>query len=601
MNEEKRRKAPIFATIRRALSMVIQSGNFGSLMPNVVWILCGAVTSITAILNKNFLNAAAEVVKGNGKAFDTAVFWLVIWAVVEIGMMAMEMVSDCLSGRMWMQLEMFVEEKVLGQVSRLKMRYLDDREDQKKIRNVKGNFSSKISNVTWAVMRVLNVTVTLITSIVVIASENWIIAVLVLVTTIPSILISRLRTEQEYYMGQTQSFDGQMQRYLGLVLSKRKYVKEMRFYQLYDYIGEKYDKTVFAMLKERMKVNRRFFGFGLVSDVITFGAIAVSLLLISVDIFHGKAGIGSFVLIYSTVQTLQGALRSMFADMDRIGDNGRYLEDYEEVMSFETEEDGKDSAAMDADAPLTVTFDHVSFCYPGSDREVLKDVNLTIRPGEKIAIVGENGSGKSTFVALLTGLYEPTKGRILINGKPLADVLRYLRGRISVTTQEFFHLEGTVAENVRIGDYGHPHTDEEVRRVLDQAGVLADIDAYEQKEQTNLGNLYPGSVDLSGGQWQKLAMARNLIKSGAQLMILDEPTAALDPMAESKLYHDFTQLTKDKGVVLISHRLGATRLADRVLVFDDGRIVEDGSHKALLHEGTLYYQMYQAQSQWYTA
>lgn len=601
MNGEKRKKAPIFATVRRALSLVIQSGSMCALTLNTIWILCGAATSITAIFNKNVLNAAAEVIKGDGQAFHTAVFWLIIWAAVEIGKTLLDVVMDYFDTRMWMGLELFVEEKVLGQVSRLKMRYLDDREDQKKIRNVKGNFSGKISVVTWSVIDLLNVAVRLITAVVVIANENWIISVLVLVTTIPSILISRLRTEQEYLMGQSQSFDGQMQRYLGLVLSKRKYVKEMRFYQLYDYIGEKYDKTVFSMLKERMKVNRRFFGFGLLSDLFTFGAIAVSLLLISVDIFHGKAGIGSFVLIYSTVQTMQGALRQMFADMDRVGDRGRYLEDYEEVMSFETEEDGKDSAAMNADAPLTVTFDHVSFCYPGSEREVLKDVSLTIRPGEKIAIVGENGSGKSTFVALLTGLYEPTKGRILVNGKPLADVLRYLRDHISVTTQEFFHLEGTVAENVRIGDYGHPHTDEEVRRALDEAGVLSDIDAYGQKEQTNLGNLYPGSVDLSGGQWQKLAMARNLIKSGAQLMILDEPTAALDPMAESRLYQDFSQLTKDKGVVLISHRLGATRLADRILVFDDGRIVEEGSHKELLREGTLYEQMYQAQAQWYSA
>ncbi len=602
MEEEKRKKANVFLTVKRAMKLMLESRKLKIWVFNSVFILLGAVTSVTAVLNKNFLNSAADVLAGTDGAFSAALFWLSVWAAIEIGDKVLQLILDRATGRMWTEMESFVKQRVLDKVGRIQFSYFDDREEQKKIRNVKGHFAAKVSNVTSSVISILRSGVTLVTVLAVILSENWLIALLIFITAIPSILISKKHNDQQYWMSQGQSFDEQMQRYLGLVITKRKYVKEMRFYQLYHYMEDKYDKSVTAMLKQKLKLAKGYLLASLSSGLLLHVAIAASLVLISVDIFNGKANIGSFMLIYSTAGSLQSVLQSIFSRLDDIGDKGRFLEDYENVMQYEEEyyagKDGEETA-QGKNTPLEIVFKHVSFTYPGSEREILKDINLTIRQGEKIAVVGENGSGKSTFVSLLAGLYMPTKGEILVNGKPLNDVLGYVRDKISCTTQEFFHLEGTVEDNVRIGDFEHAHDEEEIREALRKADLLEEVDKLEQKEKTYLGNLVEGGTDLSGGQWQKLAMARNLIKTGAQLMIMDEPTAALDPNAETKLYQSFAELTEDKSVLLISHRLGAARLTDRVLVFHDGRIVEDGSHDSLLSKNGLYTKMYNAQSQWY--
>lgn len=325
------------------------------------------------------------------------------------------------------------------------------------------------------------------------------------------------------------------------------------------------------------------------------------------DILAGKCGIGSFVLIYSSAQNLQNSMNSIFACFNMIGSEGRYLEDYDTVMNFEEEQtditEGHNTLdnenAESLQEGIELDFKDVHFTYPGSDREILKGINLKIRQGEKIAIIGENGSGKSTFVSLLNGLYSPTKGEVLVNGKDIKEQLGILRKKMSCTLQDFGEYDFTIAENVRIGDLANVHTDKEVREALKKAGILEYVDTLKAGMETPLGNHAEGSVDLSGGQWQKLAMARNLIRADASIMIMDEPTAALDPVAESRLYQEFQNLTGDKTVLLISHRLGATRLADRILVFSDGQIVEDGSHEELLKQNGLYTQMYTAQSQWY--
>lgn len=595
--EEKRKKAPVVKTIIRGVSLVYESGELKALLFNIVWILTGAIASISALFNKNFLNAAADVVLGKSGAIRLAVLWLLIWSAVEVGQRVLYMISARVSANMTWNMDYYLSQKLFRKVSHIRLRYFDDREEQRRIRNVKG-FSWKIWEVCTSAIQILRSCVTAVTAIAVLAGENWKIAVLICVTSMPAVLIGKRQTDDQYYMSQGQSFDEKMQRYMGLVITNRKYIKEMHFYQLYDYMGEKFDKTVISMMKQKVTLAKKYLLAGLASDLVAYVAIAVSLLMISADIFHGRVGIGSFILVYSTAQTLQGTLKQMFEALDTIGDQGRYLEDYDAVMAFE--EEAVDQG-IDEEAGVEIAFEHVYFTYPGSEREVLTDINLTIHAKEKIAIVGENGSGKSTFIALLTGLYAPTKGRILVNGKDISQMLGFLREHISCTTQDYFQLHGSIEDNVLIGDCTHAHNDGDVREALRKAGLLDAVERYEGKEKTNLGNLYKNSVDLSGGQWQKLAMARNLYKSGASLMILDEPTAALDPLAESKLYHDFSKLSSDKGVVLISHRLGATRLAERVLVFHEGKVAEDGTHEELLRADGLYTQMYHAQAQWYVS
>lgn len=595
MSEQKRKRAPVAATVCRALRIVWQSGSGRDLCFLFVWIAFGAVGSLSAVLNAKFLNAAALVVEGKSGAVETAALWLGIWAVLMLLIRCVDTIKSYCLTRMRMAVAFFLEEKSLEKVSQIKLRYFDDREAQRKIRSVKGALNGAMSNIVMNAMEFLRVIFTVLTSFFVVFQSNWFIALFILVTTIPAIMIERRYTEKKYRLSQENSFEKEMQRYLSLVMTKRKYSKEMRFYRLYDYIEDKYDQSVMAVHKQQMKEDKLHLAATLGAALFTYGAIAIALILVSMDILKGTAPIGTFILVYNSARLLQDALRGVFQGVDAISSEGRYLEDYETIMSFEEEAVSDIGNLQQAE----IRFEHVSFSYPGTGREVLRDVNVTIRPGEKISIVGENGSGKSTFVALLTGLYVPTKGRILVNGKDYTNHMSTLRTIMSCTMQEFMQHQATVEENVMIGDIAHTHGKEEVLQALQKAGLETTIDQLPQQEETFLGNLYDNSVDFSGGQWQKLAMARNLIKDTASIMILDEPTAALDPMAEAQLYRDFSELTQDKTVILISHRLGATRLTERVLVFDDGRIIEDGTHAMLLDADKKYAQMYNAQAQWY--
>lgn len=597
-NKEKRKRSPIFATIRRAVRLVVKSGNAKNLIITTIWMALGAVTSFTAVFNEKFLNAAAEVIDGNSSFMSIAIKWLIIWGVVEIVISLASLINSKVAVELREELSYYVSERTLNKICKIRLKYFDDREAQKKIRFAKNGLGQRVSQVTDSTLGMIRSSITFISAFFILMQTSWVIAVIVFVSVIPAVILEHIKTEKYYELNQWQSFEGQMQRYLALILIKRKYIKEMRFYQLYDHMQKKYDESVETLDKQQMKLAKTFLYSGTATSLLTYGAIAVSLAIISSQIFSGAAQIGAFMLVYNTVRNMQNTLFSIFSCLNVIGDQGRYLEDYETVMAYE-EEPQADTNIVDKTDGLEIIFENVSFAYPNTEREVLKDINLTIKQGEKIAIVGENGSGKSTFVALMTGLYEPTKGRILVNGVDISKSLGLLRAKMSCTMQDFLHHNDTVAENILIGDITQPHTEEEVAIALEKSGMAAYVDELTNGAQTYLGNLYPESTDLSGGQWQKLAMARNLIKQDACMMVMDEPTAALDPLAESKLYEEFSNLTGDKTVILISHRLGATRLADRVLVFDDGKIVEDGTHEQLLNNNQLYTTMYQSQAQWY--
>ena len=250
---------------------------------------------------------------------------------------------------------------------------------------------------------------------------------------------------------------------------------------------------------------------------------------------------------------------------------------------------------------IGIEIKHLSFCYPGSNKSTVEDINLTINQGEMLVLVGENGAGKTTLGKLLGRLYDPTSGTIAWNGKDLRSYsLAYVRSRIAVVMQDYARFPSTVRENVGFGDLLSLSDDTAINQAISEAGISAKVNSLAAGLETPLGKQLEDGIDLSGGQWQRIAIARALMRlSTAEVLIFDEPTAALDPKTEHEIYSIFRQIAAGKTTIVISHRLGLAKIADRIAVMENGKIVEIGTHDELIASNGIYCSMFTRQASSY--
>jgi ATP-binding cassette subfamily B protein/ATP-binding cassette subfamily C protein len=247
-----------------------------------------------------------------------------------------------------------------------------------------------------------------------------------------------------------------------------------------------------------------------------------------------------------------------------------------------------------------IRFENVSFTYPGGIKPVLNGISLHLKPGEKLAIVGENGSGKTTLIKLLTRLYTPESGRILLDGLDLEEWdIEVLRRRIGVIFQNFVRYQFTVGENVGVGDVDYLEDKDRWEVASDKGMARPFIESLPQSFSTQLGRWFKGGQELSGGQWQKIALSRAFMRTGADILVLDEPTAAMDAEAEVRIFDHFRTITQNQMVVLISHRFSTVRMADKIVVMADGELLEQGTHEELLKLGGRYARLFSIQAAGY--
>lgn len=373
----------------------------------------------------------------------------------------------------------------------------------------------------------------------------------------------------------------------------RLYRQDKLIMKIKNYAFDLHKKAFRTMESKRYKINMPLTFTGILLEAIIYVFVCVYALL-------GTFGIGSIVKYVGFVETITGCITSYFAVFADIKYNTPFVEDY--LAYFDIPQkmyQGSLTVEKRDDNEYYVEFKDVSFKYPGSDTYALRHVNMKFKVGEKLAVVGMNGSGKTTFIKLMYRLYDPTEGEILLNGVNIKkyDYDEYL-AMFSVVFQDFKLFSFTLGENVASGS---DYDDDEVVSALNQSGFGERLTTMPNGIKTSLYKDFDkNGVEVSGGEAQKIALARALYKN-APFIILDEPTAALDPMAEYEIYSKFNEIVGDKAAIYISHRLSSCRFCDKIAVFDNGQIVQRGSHDELVADKSgKYYELWHAQAQYYT-
>jgi ATP-binding cassette subfamily B protein len=388
--------------------------------------------------------------------------------------------------------------------------------------------------------------------------------------------------------------------YLRVLGASKESAKELKLFGLGDFVSSEYQRLSNEIYDQNVRLAGRRFRLGALLSVLSSLGYYGAYSWVVYQTVNGRLSIGTMTFLAGAIAGASSNIQSIFSTFSSIADQALFLTDLLEFFAVKPKIVSR-PGALPAPRPIRqgFVFENVGFAYPGNSRLVLKELNLRLEPGERIALIGENGQGKTTIVKLLTRLYDPTYGHILLDGEDLRSYsIEDLHKEIGVIFQDFMRYEMAVRSNIGVGRIHDLDNSDAVeiaaRKSLADAVVRRLPGGYDQM----LGRRFEGGVDLSGGEWQKVALARAYLRD-AQLLILDEPTAALDARSEYEVFQRFAELTSGKMAVLISHRFSTVRMADRIVVLDEGQIVEEGSHDRLISLHGRYAQLFELQASSY--
>ncbi len=426
----------------------------------------------------------------------------------------------------------------------------------------------------------------------------WAVLILVL-AGLPAFVAETHFSGEAFRLFRWRSPETRQQMYLETVLAREDYAKEVQLYDLGPEFLHRYRKIFEKLYGEdrRLTIRRDVWGFfmGLIGSLAFYGAYG----WIAISTVFGRITLGQMTMYLMVFKQGQTAVSAILSSIGGMYEDNLYLSNLYEYLEQPVEpHHGQAVTALVANDGLR--FEDVWFTYPGQASPALQGITLHVRPGQSLAVVGVNGAGKTTLIKLLTGLYTPARGRILLDGRELGDWDQAtLRRRIGVIFQDFARYQLKVGENIGVGDVTRLG-DETLWRSAAMKGKAAEfVDTLPAGYATQLGRWFADGRELSMGQWQKIALARAFMREGADILVLDEPTAAVDAAAEAEIFEHFQALTAGRIAILISHRFSTVRRADLIVVMEHGQVLEQGTHEALMAAGGRYAQLFELQAQGY--
>ena len=605
-----RRFLGVFRYSRRAIELVWSTNWRLAVLIGLATLVAGLLPAAAAYTGKLIVDA---VVAGSQSpttdggladpAFADALRWVGLEALIIIAIAAAARVITTCESLLRAQLGQRVNEMVLEKAITLELRQFEDSEFYDKLTRARREASSRpLSLVTKTFGLVQNAIALASYAALLSAFSIWAVVVLIF-AGLPAFFAEAKFSGEAFRLFRWRSPETRRQMYLEAVLAREDYAKEVKINRLGPLLLERYRRIFETLYSEdrRLTLRRGIWAFlmGLVSTGAFYGAYA----WIAVATIRGQITLGEMTMYLLLIRQGQSAVSASLNAIGKMYEDNLYLSnlyEYLEHPGSESRPDDDTGLKAGVTPGSGIVFRNVGFVYPGTTRPVLENIDLELVPGQALALVGENGSGKTTLVKLLARLYRPTTGSVLLDGNSLDDWNeRTLQQRIGVIFQDFSRYQFLAGENLGAGD--SRYFDDEARwRDAAEKGLSAEfLEQLPSGYQTQLGRWFKDGRELSGGQWQKVALSRAFIRSEADIFVLDEPTAAMDAEAEAQVFEHVRGLAHDKMTILISHRFSTVRMADVIVVLHEGRIVERGSHDELMAENGRYAHLFRLQAAGY--
>ena len=582
-----------FAHTPRTLGLVWRASPRGAVALGSITIAAALLPLAIAYAGKRIMDAV--VARSAAATLRWVLIELAAVGAQTLVLRGLGLVRARLGSRVGLDINVMILEKALS----LDLRHFEDPEFYDQLNRARREASSRPISVVTATFDLLQNAITLAGYVVLLVHWSGLAVLLLVVAAIPATVAEVRFSTAAFQMRNGRSPQARLLNYLEFVLANDAHAKEVKVLGIgptlldrFRSLGETFHREDQALALRRASSAS---ALALLGTAAFYGSYA----LMALAAAAGEITLGNLVLYVMAFRQGQQAFQAILTAIGGMYEDNLYMSNLFAYLAIAVDRpealpEGPKSAEEG------IVFEDVGFRYPGAEGWALRHVNLAIKPHESLAIVGHNGAGKTTFIKLLTRLYEPTEGRILLDGRDLrAWEPEALRRRMGVVFQDFNQYQLKVRDNVALGSVGHFGDEQRIQRAAERGGAAEVIANLPSGLETQLGRWFKDGAQLSGGQWQKIALARAFMREEADILVLDEPTAALDAEAEHAVFERFQHLAEGRTTILISHRFATVRMADRIVVIEGGKILEEGVHESLVARGGRYAQLFTLQAQGY--
>lgn len=606
----------VFRYSREALGLVWTTDKGLTITLAALTIFAGVIPGAIAYVGKLIVDAVVLATE-TGQAADRSMVlrWIGVEAVLVVLMAAAQRGLTIAQSLLRALLGQRVNVMILEKAQTLELSHFEDSEFYDKMTRARREASSRPLSLVTRTFGLVQNGITLLTYGWLLVQFSWLAVVGLLVAALPAFFVETYFSGAAFRLFRWQVPETRRRNYLEWLLAREDYVKEVKLFGTGELFLDRYRKIFDELYTQDKSLTLKRGGWGFLLGVLSSAAFYAAYGWIGWSAAMGWITLGGMTMYLLIFKQGQSSIAASLSAIGKMYEDNLYLSNLYEFLDEEIET--QDGTAVSGPEPGDgVRFENVSFVYPtGSQTDddddgqanrsaggviALDGVSLHLRPGQKLALVGENGSGKTTLIKLLTRLYLPSAGRILLDGRDLNDwKLDALRDRIGVIFQDFVRYQLQVGENIGVGDVANVDDRDQQQSAAEQGMADSFIDEMENGYETQLGRWFKDGRELSGGQWQKIALSRAFMRKQADILVLDEPTSAMDAEAESQLFDHFREVTRKQMAILISHRFSTVRMADQIVVLANGRIIERGSHEELMQQNGHYAHLFTIQAKGY--